>query len=149
MNISEDLLGFVQRSLIQSSSGCWLWIGGTGSMGYGRVRINGGRPYVHRLVYEEFKGKIPQGLVLDHLCRTPSCCNPRHLEAVSHRVNLLRGRGVAARHAATTHCPYRHEYTKENTHTYRGSRFCKKCFSRRHAKAKAKKLSLLLSEQKP
>lgn len=47
--------------------------------------------YAHRLSYELFVGPIPDGYELDHLCRNRGCVNPAHLEAVTHRVNVLRG----------------------------------------------------------
>ena len=38
---------------------------------------------------------------LDHLCRTPACVNPEHLESVTHRENTARGRsGVIGAHAS-------------------------------------------------
>ena len=36
-------------------------------------------------------GPVPDSLELDHLCRNRYCVNPSHLEAVSYRVNVLRG----------------------------------------------------------
>lgn len=79
---------------------CWPWTGALrkGNLsdggGYARTRIGGrgGRNvYIHRLVYEEAYGAIPEGLVIDHLCRTRECCNPAHLEAVTIKENNLRG----------------------------------------------------------
>lgn len=45
----------------------------------------------HRWVWEWMVGPIPPGLDLDHLCRTPNCVNPDHLEPVAHIVNVRRG----------------------------------------------------------
>lgn len=46
---------------------------------------------VHRLSYEAFKGPVPDGAVIDHVCRNTLCYNPDHLEAVSQKENVLRG----------------------------------------------------------
>jgi hypothetical protein len=45
---------------------------------------------VHRHVYEELVGPIPEGLVLDHLCRETLCCRPSHLEVVTLAENSAR-----------------------------------------------------------
>ena len=46
---------------------------------------------MHGRRWEELHGKIPHGLILDHLCRNRACCNPDHLEAVPSRTNTRRG----------------------------------------------------------
>lgn len=45
---------------------------------------------VHRLTYEAAVGLVPPGLVLDHLCRIPACCNPELLGAVTPKENVNR-----------------------------------------------------------
>lgn len=74
---------------IGSPDECWIWRGSFNTYGYGRY----GHPnqMAHRLVYEAFKGAIPDGLVLDHLCRVTACVNPNHLEAVPQGLNIERG----------------------------------------------------------
>jgi endogenous inhibitor of DNA gyrase (YacG/DUF329 family) len=69
---------------------CWLWEGCTRG-GYGRLKIDGKMSEAHRASYEYHVGKIPEGLVLDHLCRNRSCINPAHLEPVTTAENIRRG----------------------------------------------------------
>lgn len=114
-------------------NGCWIWPGAKANGGYGNVlTLNSDGEYVsrglHRVVYEHRVGPIPDGLDLDHLCRVPACCNPAHLEPVTHRENTLRGETVPAARSKITHCPQGHEYTAENTRlSKRGQRSCRTC----------------------
>ncbi len=74
---------------------CWIWTGWTINTGYGMIGTGGREGHdvlVHRLSYELLVGPIPDGLNIDHLCSTPTCVNPDHLEAVSQAVNVRRGR---------------------------------------------------------
>lgn len=70
---------------------CWVWCARTNRNGYGRLRVGGRELMAHRLAYEALVGPIPEGLVLDHLCRVRLCINPAHLEPVTVRENTLRG----------------------------------------------------------
>jgi hypothetical protein len=79
----------------QSKKECWEWRGKLGREGYGFFNwgkypdTHSGKS--HRVAYAIFYGQIEAGLVVDHLCRNPACCNPFHLEAVTHGVNIKRG----------------------------------------------------------
>ena len=73
---------------------CWLWTGARCSDGYGSIRAGGrqGRTLAaHRVSWELAYGPVPSGMEIDHLCRTRGCVNPRHLEAIPHGANVLRG----------------------------------------------------------
>jgi len=70
---------------------CWEWNGSLADHGYGRIRRENKWYRAHRMVYESVKGKIPDGLQLDHLCRNPACVNPDHLEPVTNAINTRRG----------------------------------------------------------
>lgn len=48
----------------------------------------------HRLAYTLYREPIPDGLVIDHLCHNPTCCNPDHLEAVTTTENVRRQRST-------------------------------------------------------
>ena len=89
------LARFETKYVPEPNSGCWLWLGILNNKGYGRfnAKYDGkkGQRYAHRVSYAHYKGLIPKELELDHLCRTPCCVNPEHLEAVTHAENLRRG----------------------------------------------------------
>jgi hypothetical protein len=123
---------FLAKVDMQHPSGCWMWTGSRGSNGYGQFRAHRGSPVpAHRFGYELWVGPIPDGYELDHLCRTPSCVHPAHLEAVTPRVNNLRSTSPAAGHAQQTHCVNGHELTGENVYAYRGRRMCRACMRAR------------------
>lgn len=116
---------------LESCGPCWLWLG-TLELGYGRFYFGHRGQYerVHRLAYFLTVGLIEDDLELDHLCRVRHCCNPQHLEPVTHAENIRRGR-TGAHNADKTHCNRGHEYTEKNTliHFPRGypSRLCRIC----------------------
>jgi HNH endonuclease len=116
---------------VHKTETCWLWLAAQDNHGYGQMEmpINGvWRPEkAHRISFRLFKGEIPIGKELDHLCRNRLCVNPDHLEAVTRLINVRRGEK-----ANRTHCPRGHEYTLENTAIQinkKGSRLrkCKEC----------------------
>jgi hypothetical protein len=65
----------------------------------------------HRVAYVLAKGAIPEGLVLDHLCRTPACVNPDHLEPVTNHENILRGNRVIHMYEPGKECAAGHVLT--------------------------------------
>lgn len=114
-------------------NGCWIWTGAKMKNGYGRFGAGHNQVrFAHRWIYEQIHGKLSDGLVIDHLCRNPSCVNPEHLEAVTQRENILRGMAFPATNAKKTHCPQGHEYTPENTIiSSRNQRHCRTCHQER------------------
>jgi HNH endonuclease len=112
-------------------NGCWQWIGRLSYAGYGQFYVGDRCFRPHRTSYEWERGPIPDGLELDHLCRNRGCVNPDHLEAVTHKENVRRGRALEvmlARKRAVTHCPKGHPYEGDNLWTNsRGHRWCKTC----------------------
>ncbi len=116
-------------------TGCWLWMGATYIGGRGGTRGSHPLPYgqfrrmpAHRWAYERFVGPIPNGLQLDHLCRTTLCVNPDHLEPVTNRENVLRGTSPSAGNARKTHCNRWHPLSGDNLRPARdGRRRCWPC----------------------
>jgi hypothetical protein len=134
---SEDVrLRLLSKIRIDEASGCWIWQGASTSGGYGVIRFRrtpGERGTynapTHRVSYLIHVGPIPEGLVLDHLCRVRLCCNPDHLEPVTNRENILRGVSPSARNAHMTHCDYGHPLAGANLYIKpgRGDRACLVC----------------------
>jgi len=123
------------RRTQENKNGCWEWTGYKDPAGYGQIGTPSGVKLVHRVSYEYYVGKIPDGLQIDHLCRNRPCVNPEHLEPVTAKENV--GRGMAGRvrtllAAQQTHCKWGHEFTKSNTYICRkGIRNCRRCHKRR------------------
>jgi hypothetical protein len=59
-------------------SGCWIWMGGCISAGYGAISINAVKTRAHRLSWEIFNGPAGE-LCVCHSCDIPQCVNPNHL----------------------------------------------------------------------
>jgi hypothetical protein len=67
---------------VQKTDGCWKWIGGTTSFGYGVVEISRNprrRTQAHRVSWELHYGPIPDGMDVLHSCDNPPCTRPDHL----------------------------------------------------------------------
>lgn len=126
-------------SMPEPNTGCTLFMGSQQKEGYGRVCFNGKVHLAHRVSYEMHVGPIPDGLVLDHLCRVPGCVNPRHLEPVTNRENVFRGVGPTPKNAAKTHCPRGHEYNDANTfRRQNGHRACRACAREKDAQRRVR-----------
>ena len=121
---------------IDRSGDCWIWTGTALQSGYGVIHRDGKRLYAHRVSYETYVGPIPEGLVIDHLCRNPPCVNPDHLEAVRQGTNTKRGTGPTAVNAAKTHCIRNHPLSGANLYVIQapGYRQCKTCHRLRRKK---------------
>lgn len=124
---------------VEKTDGCWFWRGHLNPLGYGIFAHRGTRQSAYRVAYVWLIGPVPDGLTLDHLCRTPACVNPAHLEPVTQQENILRGQSIVAQHAKKTHCTNGHAFTPENTSVNtRGWRRCKVCKRLRWQERKAR-----------
>lgn len=110
--------------------GCWEWQGARDPNGYGRFGDENRKSVLaHRWSYGYFKGPIPWGLHVDHLCFTPSCVNPMHLEAVTPLVNTRRAFAAHRRAESwSLFCSHGHRRTRDTVRLDpRGSVHCKVC----------------------
>lgn len=74
-----------------AETGCWEFTGTKMKNGYGQKWDGNSVTSAHRAVYIRSGLAIPQGYVLDHLCRNPICVNPAHMEPVTQSENIRRG----------------------------------------------------------
>ena len=115
---------------VDKTGSCWIWTGGL-VRGYGQIYLGltstrqSATWYTHRLAWLANGSRLDRGMVLDHLCRNPPCCNPAHLEQVTQHENMRRA------FATQTHCKYGHEFTPQNvipSGPYRTARTCRVCY---------------------
>jgi len=114
---------------------CLEWMANKDRRGYGRFWNGAKKVLAHRWLYEHWMGPIPAGLELDHLCRNPSCVNPKHLEPVTHQENCRRGdagKMSGLQQQAKMHCPHGHPYSGDNlAYDKNGHRYCRTCVNAR------------------
>lgn len=121
-------MGLFSRVHVNTTTGCWEWIGPLTGVGYSQISLGRSFFLAHRVMYTEFRGPIPGVLTIDHLCRNKRCINPWHMEAVTHAENNFRGNSNSARKRRQTHCNQGHEFTPENTYIHKnGNRACREC----------------------
>lgn len=107
---------------------CIEWMGACDNNGYGRVWNGTKVVSVHKYVYECLIELVPYGLELDHLCCNTKCFNIYHLEAVTHKVNTLRGNSPLADKARQIHCIRGHSLSEDNLYVKPdGRRVCRIC----------------------
>lgn len=76
---------------------CKLWLRSRTGYGYGRKQKDKKTQYVHRLEWEKYYGKIPDGMCVLHKCDNPPCYNINHLFLGTKKDNMIdktmKGRG--------------------------------------------------------
>jgi HNH endonuclease len=111
----RDRLGWhIAGRIIVREDGCWFYKGKSNANGYPTSVAREAHTTTHRIVWMRLVGPIPEGYVLDHLCRVPACINPAHHEAVTYSENFRRGDGARG---TTFECG--HLVTPENSYHHR------------------------------
>lgn len=108
----------------EPNTGCWLWTACVVHSGYG----NFDREEAHRVAWRLYRGPIPEGMYIDHMCRVRSCVNPDHLRVVTPKQNSLENsESFAAKYAKQTECVRGHPFSGDNLRVDAGGRRCKQC----------------------
>ncbi len=122
---------FWKKVRVIPCGGCWEWTASLNDSGYGQINVGGRPARAHRVAYEFVVGPIPDGLVIDHLCRNRTCVNPSHMEVVTRGENVRRGVGparAAAKRLNRVACKRGHVFDEGNTAiNSRGARVCRTC----------------------
>ena len=100
------------------------------SEGYGRKGRDGKVYNAHRLAWMDTNGPIPEGMVVDHICRNRACVNVNHLRLLTRSRNLAIG---IVHNRTKERCPRGHEYTGIDS---RGRRICHICKRQRYHRTK-------------
>lgn len=96
--VGDDRKRFFSHVAKGGPDDCWLWEGSHNAprygTPYGTFRYQGRTRPAHLVAYLLTHGpdSVPAGRVLDHLCRVTLCVNPAHLEPITQRENIHRGR---------------------------------------------------------
>lgn len=79
----------------------------------------------HRAAWMLANGPVPEGMVLDHICRDRACINLEHLRVVTQQENIMAGlHNIDNR----SHCNQGHPFIKENIMVRKnGRRECAEC----------------------
>ena len=126
-----DIKRFWSKVEVKTEDECWPWLAGL-SGGYGSFHLNHEYPptrLAHQVSYFIHFGVDVRnsGKHVHHSCENKKCVNPKHLELLNPRTHMLEGTSPPAIQARQTHCKRGHEFTPENTYTYRGMRHCRTC----------------------
>lgn len=103
------------------------------NLGYSCFTHAGVKYLAHIFAFEQYKGKVLTGNQVHHKCNYRRCCNPEHLESLTHIAHIAAElANITTINKVKTHCPQGHEFSAENTRIYKGHRSCKICIKARY-----------------
>lgn len=103
---------------------CINWHKSIKDTGYGQTFFRGKVMRAHRVAWIKANGEIPDGMVIDHMCRNRACVNVEHLRVVTQYENLMAGlHNIDNR----THCNQGHPFEGNIMVRSNGNRECAEC----------------------
>lgn len=81
----------MEKCIPVPESGCWFWLAAVNKRsGYGLFTLSTDLRslHAHRVSYELFRSKIPEGMNVLHSCDIPFCVNPDHLRLGTQADNM-------------------------------------------------------------
>lgn len=118
----------------ESPTGCHVSTYSAGSHGYSQVgwqlpRAEGEKPKItattaHRAAWTLVYGPIPEGMTIDHMCKTKRCVNVEHLRMLS---NFENARRTSGRDWPLGQCINGHPNSELRDPEGGGKRYCAAC----------------------
>lgn len=125
----EKIFAQIQKT----ENGCWLWTGRIITYGYPiifkprTIDHKKSSILVHRWIYQQYKGQIPKGFDVHHVCNNKVCVNPNHLEALDRNTHLKKGNSPSTVNSKKTHCNRGHSLDNAYIEKPNGKRHCIIC----------------------
>lgn len=124
--------------------GCWISGYSTASHGYAQIGWKEGGErrlwLAHRIAWYATHGDIPDGMTVDHICRTRTCINPDHLRLMTNWDNARRNnQGGSDDYPSDWSCKRNHGFE----HRSKVTRACLKCHKLHNEKYLRRKKSML------
>lgn len=93
----SELQHYLDNSIPEPNTGCFLWLGAVSKSGYGQIKRHGRQSNAHRVVFALACDEVLMpDEVVRHKCDVPLCINPAHLCKGSQLENrndaVVRGR---------------------------------------------------------
>jgi hypothetical protein len=119
---------------------CLIWAGPLDKDGYGTFYLRRKDRRAHRVAWYDMHGEIPEGMVINHVCRNRACVNAQHLQVVTIRENTLKDSStVSAINARKTHCKNGHPFDRIYKKARGGhQRYCSICEAAKSKRLRAK-----------
>lgn len=119
----------------RKKGGCLIWQGPLDKDGYGSFYLRRINRRAHRVAWFSAHGDLPEGMVVNHVCRNRACVNPQHLQAISATESALRDTtSLGYINSQKTMCPMGHPYDV----TYGKQRYCSICERAKQRRLRAK-----------